>query len=156
MSATVAVWAREPDVPVKVMVGEAEATVIAAVRVMVAGCAGVSVRVDGVAVTPEGRPEMEMEIEPLKEFIGAAVIVIGLLVVPAFSDSEPGDTVSEKSASGLGAGLPQVASREAIVSAAMDPSALAKERMKRRLDKSYCTAKEMRRCHRDVMYWKCA
>jgi hypothetical protein len=94
----VAVWVREPEVPVKVMVGEADAAVIGAMSVMVAeGCAGVSVSVDGFAVTPEGRPEMETETEPLKELSAVAVTVRALLVVPAARDNEPGEMAREKS-----------------------------------------------------------
>jgi hypothetical protein len=89
---------REPDVPVKVIVGVADGVVMGAVKVVVAeGWAGVSVRVDGLAVTPEGRPEMETATEPVKEFIGLAVTVRALLVVPALRVSEPGETAREKS-----------------------------------------------------------
>lgn len=80
------------------MLGEAEAAVVTAVRVVVAeGCAAVRVRVAGLAVTPEGRPEMFTETEPLKELSAVAVTVMGLLVVPALRDSEPGETAREKS-----------------------------------------------------------
>lgn len=54
--------------PVKVIVGVADAAVMAAVSVVAAeGCAGVSVSVDGLAVTPAGSPVMETETEPVKE-----------------------------------------------------------------------------------------
>ena len=98
VSAKFAVWLREPDVPVNMMVGEADAAVISAVRAVVAeGCAGVRVSVAGFAVTPEGSPEMETETEPLKEYIGVAVTVTAPLVLPALRDTEPGETASEKS-----------------------------------------------------------
>ena len=98
MSASVAVWVRVPEVAVKVIVGDADAAVMSAVRVVVAeGCAGVRIRVDGFAVTPAGSPEMETEMEPLKPFKGVAATVMGLLVVPALRDNEPGDTEREKS-----------------------------------------------------------
>jgi ABC-type sugar transport system substrate-binding protein len=98
VSASVAVWVREPDVPVNVIVGVADGVAMGAVNVVVAeGCAGVRVRVDGLAVTPEGRPEMETETEPLKELIALAVTVMALLVVPALRVSEPGETAREKS-----------------------------------------------------------
>jgi hypothetical protein len=98
VSASVAVWVREPEVPVKVMVGEADTAVVAAVRVVVAdGCDGVRVSVEGLAVTPEGSPVMDTEIEPVKEFIGEAVTVMALLVVPGLRDSEVGETATEKS-----------------------------------------------------------
>lgn len=98
VSASVAVWVREPEVPVKVRVGVADAAVMEAVKVVVAeGCDGVRVRVDGLAVTPEGSPEMETETLPVKEFIGVAVMVMALLIVPALRESEPGEIASEKS-----------------------------------------------------------
>ena len=101
MSASVAVWVREPEVPVNVMVGVADAAVMAAVSVVVAeGCAGVRVRVDGLAVTPEGSPEMEMAMEPPKELSAVAVTVMALLVAPALRESEPGETAREKSGGG--------------------------------------------------------
>jgi hypothetical protein len=101
VSASVAAWVREPEVPVKVIVGVADAAVIAAVNVVVAeGCAEVSVSVDGLAVTPEGSPEMAMEIEPVKELSGVAVRVMALLVVPALRDNVPGETPREKSGGG--------------------------------------------------------
>jgi hypothetical protein len=94
----VAVWVREPEVPVKVMVGATDAVLIGAVSVVVAeGCADVSVSVDGLAVTPEGRPEMETETELLNELSAVAVTVMALLVVPAARDNEPGETAREKS-----------------------------------------------------------
>jgi hypothetical protein len=83
------------------MVGVADTAVITAVRVVVAeGCAGVRVRVGGLAVMPEGSPEMVTEMEPLKELSGVAVTVMALLVVPALSDSEAGETAREKSGEG--------------------------------------------------------
>ena len=57
-------------------------------------------RVDGLAVTPEGSPVMATEMEPVKEFIGVAVTVMALLVVPAVRLSEVGETASEKSGVG--------------------------------------------------------
>jgi len=88
----------EPEVPVKVTVSEAAAVVIAALRVVVADSeVGVRVRVDGLAVTPEGSPEMDTATEPLKELIGVRVTVMALLEVPAFRESEAGETAREKS-----------------------------------------------------------
>ena len=114
----------------KVMEGAAEAAVIAAVSVMVAdNCAGVRVRVDGLAVTPDGSPETETEIEPLKELSEAAVTVMALLVVPALRESEPGETAREKSGVGLGEEPPQVVRRERVARAATRPSVLARVRI---------------------------
>jgi hypothetical protein len=153
VSASVAVWVREPEVPVKVMVGEADAAVIGAVSVMVAeGCAGVSASVDGFAVTPEGSPEIVTDTEPLKELSAVAVTVMALLVVPAAKDNEPGETAREKSGAGLGGQLPQVVSSKTNVRAVMSPSALARIRMSgRRLSSIDCTAPMTRQvssvCH---------
>jgi hypothetical protein len=98
VSASAAVCVREPDVPVKVIVGVADGVAMGAANVAVAeGCAGVSVRVDGLAVTLEGSPEMETETEPLNELSAEAVTVMALLVVPALRVSEPGETAREKS-----------------------------------------------------------
>jgi hypothetical protein len=98
VSASVAAWVREPEVPVKVMIGAADAAVMTAVRAVVAeGCAGVRVSVDGLAVTPAGSPEIETETEPVNELSAVAVTVMALLVVPALSESEAGETAREKS-----------------------------------------------------------
>jgi hypothetical protein len=122
---------REPEVPVKVMAGVDDGAVAAAVSVVVAeGCAGVSVKVDGLAVTPEGSPEIETETEPVKELIAVAVTVMALLVAPALRESEPGETAREKSGVGLEEELPpQVVSRRRMVRAARKPSVLAKVRI---------------------------
>ena len=88
------------------------------------------VRVDGVAVTPEGSPEMETETEPVKELSELAATVMALLVVPAWRESEPGDTAREKSGVGFAEELPlQVVSRERVARAATMQSALARVRM---------------------------
>jgi hypothetical protein len=124
------VWVREEEVPVKVMVGAAEAVVIAAVRVVVEdNCVGVRVRVDGLAVTPEGRPEMVTATVPPKVLRAEEVMVIALLVVPALRDNEPGETAREKSGAGLGGEPPQVVSRKRVARAATRPSVLATVRM---------------------------
>ena len=87
--------------PVKVTVGVADATVAAAMSVVVAeGWAVVRVRVDGFAVTPEGRPEMATAMEPLKELSAVAVTVIALLVAPALRERVVGETAREKSGGG--------------------------------------------------------
>lgn len=121
---------REPEVPVKVIVGVADGALRAAVRVVVAeSCAGVRVRVDGLAVTPEGSPEMVTVIEPEKELIAVAVTVMALLVVPALRVSEPGDKAREKSGAGFGGEFPHVVSRNTAVIVAIRRSALAGVRM---------------------------
>jgi hypothetical protein len=155
VSASVAVWVSEPEVPVKVMVDAADGVVMGAVSVTVAeGCADVRVRLDGLAVTPEGSPEMATEMEPLKLFCGEEVTVMALLVAPALSEREVGDAVREKSGVGLGGELPpQVVSREMAIRDAMSPSALTGVRMSggRRRCRTYCIATAVRECHRGVI-----
>lgn len=99
-------------------------------------------RVDGLAVTPEGSPAIETEMVPLKELSEVAVTVMALLVVPALSVSEPGDTAREKSGAGFGGALPpQVVSREMAVREARSPSALGRVRIYlRSLSTAECTS----------------
>jgi hypothetical protein len=134
VSASVAVWVREVDVPVKVMVGAPEGVAMGAVKVTVAvaDCVdvGESVSVEGLAVTPEGRPAMATETEPAKEFSEEAVRVTALLVAPAVKESEAGEAVREKSGVGLGVELPpQVESSEMAARDATSVSALSEVRM---------------------------
>lgn len=154
MSASVAVWVREPEVPVKVIVGAADAAVVAAVTVVEAEvCGGASVSVDGLAVTPAGSPEIVTETVPAKEFIEVAVTVMALLVVPALRVREAGETASEKSGVGCGDALPpQVVRTKSAVSAAMDPSALASLRMWGDASASLTVQQwQSILCHRDVI-----
>lgn len=89
-----------------------------------------SVRVEGLAVTPEGSPAIETEMAPLKELSEVAVTVMALLVVPALSVRELGETAREKSGAGFGGALPpQVVSREIAVREARSPSALGRVRI---------------------------
>lgn len=118
----------------KVIVEAAVGVVTGAVKVTVAEAAcvavGESVSVDGLAVTPEGRPEMEMLTEPLKELSDEAVMVTAVLVAPAVKDSEPGAAVREKSGVGFGVELPpHESNREMTVRAGRRRSTLAKECM---------------------------
>jgi hypothetical protein len=77
------------------------------------------------AVTPEGRPEIETETEPLKELSEFALTVTALLVVPALRESEPGETAREKSGAGLGGAFPpQVVSTKMTARDAKSPSVL--------------------------------
>lgn len=117
--------------PVSVTVEVADWVVLTAVSVVVAeGCAGVRVKADGLAVTPEGRPEIETGTEPLNPFIAVIVTVMALLVAPALRESEPGETAREKSGVGLGAELPpQAVTRQMTTRAATSRSALARMRM---------------------------
>ena len=73
VSARVAVCFKVPDVPVKVMVDEAAAVLEAAVRLIDAALPGVSVSVDGLAVTPVGSPESVTAMEPVNSLMAVAV-----------------------------------------------------------------------------------
>ena len=70
--ATLAAWLRVPEVPVNVRLLLPVAAVEAAVRVTFCAVPGVSVRVDGLAVTPVGSPVMATETAPVKEFSAVA------------------------------------------------------------------------------------
>jgi hypothetical protein len=157
VSARVAVWESVLDVPVKVMVGTVDGVVMGAVNVTVAVAAciavGLSVSVEGFAVTPEGRPEMETETEPLKKLSEEAVRVTALLVEPAVTEREAGEAEREKSGVGLGVELPpQVLSREIAVRDATSATALARVRT---LEKGSATLNlpqsRQGKCHRVVI-----
>jgi hypothetical protein len=116
------------------MPGAAAGVVMGAVNVTVAEAdcmdVGESVSVDGLAVTPEGRPEMETEMLPVKELSEEAVMVMALLVAPAVKESEAGEAEREKSGVGLGEeSPPQERRRQMAVSDPRSPSALMGARM---------------------------
>jgi hypothetical protein len=98
--ATVAVWDKVEDVPVKVMVPVALAAVEAAARVIFCGTAGVTLTVVGEAVTPAGSPETATETVPVKELTAVAEMVTSDPEAPACSVTEAGETESEKSGVG--------------------------------------------------------
>lgn len=138
------------------MVGAAEAVVTGAVKVTVAvaDCAavGVSVSVDGLAVTPEGRPEMETETEPLKEFSEEAVMVMALLVVPAVKESEAGEAERVKSGVGLGVESPPQ-ERRSVVRTSVTASRATRARRRRRIPRTplkKLSPMDDCRCHPDV------
>lgn len=91
---------RLPDVPVNVTVALPAAAVDAADRVTFCAVPGVRVRVDGVAVTPAGRPVVATAMVPVKELIGFAVMLTGDPVAPAVMDSDVGARVNVKSGGG--------------------------------------------------------
>ena len=72
----------------------------AAANVMLCAVPGERVRVDGVAVTPVGRPAMAMATVLVKEFSGFAMMLTGDPVAPAVMDSDVGDSVRVKSGGG--------------------------------------------------------
>lgn len=156
VSASAAVWESEVDVPVKVIVGAADGVVMGAVKVTVAvaDCVdvGLSVSVDGLAVTPEGRPEMDTDTEPLKELSEAAVMVMALLVVPAVTESEAGEAEREKSGEALGVESPPHERSSEVrrsVAASRTTGATGRERIPRTPLRKITSAAGVR-CHRDV------
>lgn len=72
----------------------------AAANVVLCAVPGERVRVDGVAVTPVGRPAMAMATVLVKEFCGFAMMLTGDPVAPAVMDSDVGDSVRVKSGAG--------------------------------------------------------
>ena len=72
--ASVAVWVRLPEVPVKVIVCVEAGEVLAAVSVVLCAVPGVRVRVAGDTVMVGGNPEIAILTLPLKEFNGVARI----------------------------------------------------------------------------------
>jgi hypothetical protein len=88
------------DVPVKVIVGMADATSSAAASVMDCGVPGVRLSVAGEAVTPDGSPEIETTTVPLKEFREFASTEIGTPEAPLTIAADAGATVNEKSGAG--------------------------------------------------------
>jgi hypothetical protein len=95
-----AVCVRVPDVPVNVAVDDPAAVPAGAVSVSVAAVPGVSVREEGCAVTPVGRPAIATCTLDENPFSAAAKTET-VPAVPSFVKvNVPGVTVSEKSAGG--------------------------------------------------------
>jgi hypothetical protein len=86
-----------PNVPVKVTVGAAVATLVAAANVMICGVPGIRLSVAGEAVTPAGSPDTDTETVPLNEFIELASTEIGAPAPPLVIVADAGVTLSEKS-----------------------------------------------------------
>ena len=103
MIARAAVCVRAPDVPVKVAVAEAAAVPTGAVRESVAAVPGVSVSVDGCAVTPAGKPAIvtcTLEENP-SSAVARTETVCGVPL--AVKVTAAGFTLKEKSACGAAA-----------------------------------------------------
>ena len=93
-----AVCVRAPDVPVNVTVDEPMAVPAGAVSVSVAAVPGVSVRDDGCAVTPAGRPAIATCTLDENPFWAVASTETVPTVPSAVKFKAPGVTLSEKSA----------------------------------------------------------
>lgn len=97
---TEAVWVREPAEPAKEIVAVDEPALEAAVRVRVCAVPGVSVRVEGLAVTPAGRPVSATETADEKPFAGVAFTET-VCLAPAAIVAVEGVAVRVKSGAGL-------------------------------------------------------
>jgi hypothetical protein len=94
----VAVWLSEPDVPTKLTTtGELVLGAVgAAVSVITSGVPGCRDGVEGLAVTPAGRPLIAILIDPLKAF-NAELFSVTCALEPAVRATVPGAAVSVKS-----------------------------------------------------------
>ena len=72
VSLRLAVWVNEPEVPVRVTFAFPVAALAAAVTVVFCAVPGVRFSVDGLAVTPDGRPLKLTFTDPLNPFVGVA------------------------------------------------------------------------------------
>ena len=102
VAATVAEWLSVPEVPVRVMVALPAAAVAAAAISTVCAVPGIKVNFDGLAVTPEGRPEIVTATVPVKPFCGAALTLMVCAWPPGLSAIVAGVEDSEKSAGWVG------------------------------------------------------
>ena len=98
--------------PVNATVAAPMAAVEAAVSVRFRLTPGLSVSVDGLAVTPEGNPLRETVTLPVKPFSAVAVTETGLPEAPAVSPRLVGEMTNEKS--GAGAAADTVSARDAV------------------------------------------
>jgi hypothetical protein len=73
VSASVAVWVSEPEVPVNTTLAVPACAMLAAVRVMLWGVPGVSETDAGLAVTPAGNPLNATAVVPVKPLSAVAV-----------------------------------------------------------------------------------
>jgi hypothetical protein len=99
----VAVWEREPSEPLTVIVApEVVAAAVEAARVNCPSWPGVIETVEGVAVTPAGRPLSETFTGSLKPLMAAVVTVNVRIEPPLCRAREPGAAVMVKSGTGAG------------------------------------------------------
>jgi hypothetical protein len=105
-----AVCVRAPEVPVNVAVEDPAAVPAGAVRVSVAAVPGVSVKVDGCAVTPVGRPASATWTLEENPFSAVASTEMAVVVPLAVKLRDAGVTLREKSA-----GVAAVTESEACV-----------------------------------------
>jgi hypothetical protein len=97
VSAKVAVWLSEPEVPVKTKLALPGWALLPAVSVTLCGVPGVRESVAGLAVTPAGNPLSATLVVPVNPLIAVAVSCTGCPVPPAVRLRAAGVTASEKS-----------------------------------------------------------
>jgi hypothetical protein len=98
-----AVWVREPEVPVKTTLALPACAPLPAVSVMLCGVPGVSEAVAGLAVTPAGNPLSATSTVPVKPSTAVAVSCTGCPAPPMVRLRDCGLRASEKSACAGGA-----------------------------------------------------
>ncbi len=101
--AMVAIWVRVPDLPVSVIVAVPALAELEADSVRVWARPGVSVSVDGLAVTPAGNPLRDTLTLEVKPFSALAVTETDFPDAPAVRLRSVGTAVSEKSGPGAAA-----------------------------------------------------
>jgi hypothetical protein len=100
VTATVAAWLKEPDVPVKVNVALPIAAFAAAVTVTFCAVPWIRVSVPGLTDTPVGSPVIATTTGPVRLLIGDALTLIDWAVPPEMSAIVAGVEVKLKSPSG--------------------------------------------------------
>jgi hypothetical protein len=98
VSATDVAWLRVPEVPVKVIVAFPATAVAVAVSVIFWAAPGVRFKVEGVTLTPVGRPEAATDTVPEKLLTAVAVTLIDTPAPPVVTVTVPGVAAREKSA----------------------------------------------------------
>jgi len=93
-------WTIPPDVPVNVTVPDDDATLDAAVRIVLCAVPGTRLSVAGLAVTPAGNPVIATATVPLNPFTALAVTLTGTPAAPPTTVRDVGDSVSAKSGGG--------------------------------------------------------
>jgi hypothetical protein len=105
VKAIIAVWVRLPDDPVSVIVALPALALVPAVSVRFLAVPGVSVSVEGLAVTPVGSPDRDTLTLPVNPFKAFAVTETDFPALPAVRLRLAGATIREKSGVGAAAAI---------------------------------------------------
>jgi len=135
VSAKFAVWVKLSDVPVTVTVTFPLAAVDDAVTVTFCDVPGVSVSVDGVAVTPDGSPPIATVMLPVNPLAAVAFTATVFPEAPAVTLTVEGEAVRAKSAVGVGVPPPGLPSEgeEPLPQAASRPRRPLQKRKRKNL-----------------------